>query len=470
MEQRQGRQPIFELEEEREAAKIKVIGLGGGGSNAVNRMIGAQFTGVEFAVANTDLQALRASPAAVKLQLGARLTAGLGAGSDPEIGKNAALEDRERIQKVIEGADMVFVTAGLGGGTGTGSAPVVAAVAKELGILTVAVVTKPFAFEGRKRALQAEAGMAELRAVVDTLIAIPNQRLLAVVDRGTPLLEAFKVADTVLLQAVQGISDLILVPGLINLDFADVRTIMSGMGMALMGAGVGRGEHRAIDAAQKAVASPLLDDTSIEGAKGILINFTGGSDLSIHEVEEAARIVQEAAHEEANIIFGAVIDPTLEDEVRITVIATGFTERKEAAGPGPKVVEIAEGAARHGPAQQGMAPPDLRGAGRRGGLLVRGRPRRPGLPPPPGRLERSPRKRGLDSARASRWPLPLGSKRGLRRRSRRSERRSHRLVDGELLEGTCNTWSSSIFGTGIRCRCIGAFASRGGWRRTDFAM
>ena len=343
MEQSQGRQPIFELEEERQAAKIKVIGLGGGGSNAVNRMIGAQFTGVEFAVANTDLQALRASPAVVKLQLGARLTAGLGAGSDPEIGKNAALEDRDRIQKVIEGADMVFVTAGLGGGTGTGSAPVVAAVAKELGILTVAVVTKPFAFEGRKRALQAEAGLAELRAVVDTLIAIPNQRLLAVVDRGTPLLEAFKVADTVLLQAVQGISDLILVPGLINLDFADVRTIMSGMGMALMGAGVGRGEHRAIDAAQKAVASPLLDDTSIEGARGILINFTGGSDLSIHEVEEAARIVQEAAHEEANIIFGAVIDPTLEDEVRITVIATGFAERKEVAGPGPKVVEIAKG-------------------------------------------------------------------------------------------------------------------------------
>ena len=387
MEQRQGRQPVFELEEEvREGAKIKVIGLGGGGSNAVNRMIGAQFTGVDFVVANTDLQALYASPAAVKLQLGARLTAGLGAGSDPEIGKNAALEDRDRIQKVIEGADMVFVTAGLGGGTGTGSAPVVAAVAKELGILTVAVVTKPFAFEGRKRALQAEAGMAELRAVVDTLIAIPNQRLLAVVDRGTPLLEAFKVADTVLLQAVQGISDLILVPGLINLDFADVRTIMSGMGMALMGAGVGRGEHRAIDAAQKAVASPLLDDTSIEGAKGILINFTGGSDLSIHEVEEAARIVQEAAHEDANIIFGAVIDPTLEDEVRITVIATGFTERKEAAGPGPKVVEIAEGAARPGPAQQGMAPPDLRGAGRSGRLLVRGRPRRPGLPPPAGRL------------------------------------------------------------------------------------
>jgi cell division protein FtsZ len=338
-----GRQPVFELEEEREAAKIKVIGLGGGGSNAVNRMIGAQYTGVEFIVANTDLQALRSSPAPVKLQLGARLTAGLGAGSDPQIGRNAALEDRERLQKVLEGADMVFVTAGLGGGTGTGSAPVVASVAKDLGILTVAVVTKPFVFEGRKRALQADAGLAELRQVVDTLIAIPNQRLLAVVDRGTPLLEAFKVADSVLLQAVQGISDLILVPGLINLDFADVRTIMSGMGMALMGAGIGKGEHRAIDAAQKAVASPLLDDTSIEGARGILINFTGGSDLSIHEVEEAARIVQEAAHEEANIIFGAVVDPTLEDEVRITVIATGFSDRKESAGSSHKVVEMPKG-------------------------------------------------------------------------------------------------------------------------------
>src|SRR4029453_12721637 len=335
--------PIFEIEEERQAAKIKVIGLGGGGSNAVNRMIGAQFTGVEFAVANTDLQALRASPAVVKLQLGARLTAGLGAGSDPEIGKNAALEDRDRIQKVIEGADMVFVTAGLGGGTGTGSAPVVAAVAKELGILTVAVVTKPFAFEGRKRALQAEAGMAELREVVDTLIAIPNQRLLAVVDRGTPLLEALKLADTGLLQGVQGLSPLVLLPGPITLDCADVRTIMSGMGMALMGTGTGKGEHRALDAAQKAVASPLLDETSIEGARGILINFTGGTDLSIHEVEEAARIVQEAAHEEANIIFGAVLDETLQDEVRITVIATGFTDRKEATVPGPKVVPIPSG-------------------------------------------------------------------------------------------------------------------------------
>ena len=334
------RRPVFELEETRDSAKIKVIGLGGGGSNAINRMMEARFTGVEFIVANTDSQALRASPAPLKIQLGARLTQGLGAGADPEVGKNAALEDREQIKKLLEGADMVFVTAGLGGGTGTGSAPIVAATAKELGILTVAVVTKPFAFEGRRRSQQAETGLAELRGVVDTLITIPNQRLLAVVDRGTPLIEAFKVADTVLLQAVQGISDLILVPGLINLDFADVRTIMAGMGMALMGAGVGKGEHRALDAAQKAVASPLLDETSIDGARGILINFTGGSDLSLHEVEEAARIVQEAAHEEAHIIFGAVIDPSLHDEVRITVIATGFSERKESSQPSGKVVDL----------------------------------------------------------------------------------------------------------------------------------
>jgi len=339
VEPRAGR-PVFELEEAKDSAKIKVIGLGGGGSNAINRMMEARFTGVEFIVANTDNQALRTSPAPIKIQLGARLTQGLGAGADPEVGKNAALEDREQIKKILEGADMVFVTAGLGGGTGTGSAPIVAATAKEMGILTVAVVTKPFAFEGRRRSLQADTGLTELRAVVDTLITIPNQRLLAVVDRGTPLIEAFKVADTVLLQAVQGISDLILVPGLINLDFADVRTIMAGMGMALMGAGVGKGQNRALDAAQKAVASPLLDETSIDGARGILINFTGGSDLSLHEVEEAARIVQEAAHEEAQIIFGAVIDPSLQDEVRITVIATGFSERKEASQPSGKVVEI----------------------------------------------------------------------------------------------------------------------------------
>jgi len=346
MEKDRARRPLFELDEVPQAAKIKVIGLGGGGGNAVSRMMAAQFTGVDFIVANTDMQALRASPAPVKIQLGAKLTQGLGAGSNPDVGRNAALEDPETITRLLEGADMVFITAGLGGGTGTGSAPVVASLAKDLGILTVAVVTKPFTFEGKRRQVQAEAGMDALRNVVDTLIAIPNQRLLSVVDRGTPLLEAFKVADTVLQQAVQGISDLILVPGLVNLDFADVRTIMSGMGMAMMGTGVGKGEHRALDAAQKAVASPLLDDTSIEGAKGILINFTGGSDLSIHEVEEGARIVQEAAHEEANIIFGAVIDPSLGDEVRMTVIATGFTEKKAQTEPSGKVVDLPRPAAR----------------------------------------------------------------------------------------------------------------------------
>jgi len=340
MEKDRTRRPLFELEQQVQAAKIKVIGLGGGGGNAVSRMMAAQFTGVEFIVANTDLQALHASPAPVKLQLGTRLTQGLGAGSNPDVGRGAAQEDPDQITRLLSGSDMVFITAGLGGGTGTGAAPVVASLAKDLGILTVAVVTKPFTFEGRKRMLQAEAGLEALRAVVDTLITIPNQRLLSVVDRGTPLIAAFRVADSVLQQAVQGISDLILVPGLVNLDFADVRTIMSGMGLAMMGTGTGKGENRALDAAQKAVASPLLDETSIEGARGILINFTGGADLSIHEVEEAARIVQEAAHEEAHIIFGAVIDPQLSDEVRMTVIATGFADKKDAIGVGGKVVDL----------------------------------------------------------------------------------------------------------------------------------
>ncbi len=340
MERDRARRPLFELDDVPQAAKIKVIGLGGGGGNAVSRMMAAQFTGVEFIVANTDMQALRDSPAPVRVQLGAKLTQGLGAGSNPDVGRNAALEDPETITRLLEGADMVFITAGLGGGTGTGSAPVVASLARDLGILTVAVVTKPFTFEGRKRMLQAEAGLDALRGVVDTLITIPNQRLLSVVDRGTPLIDAFRVADTVLQQAVQGISDLILVPGLVNLDFADVRTIMSGMGMAMMGTGVGRGANRALDAAQKAVASPLLDDTSIQGAKGILINFTGGMDLAIHEIEEGARIVHEAAHEDANIIFGAVLDPTLEDEVRMTVIATGFSEKKSQLEPAGKVVDL----------------------------------------------------------------------------------------------------------------------------------
>ena len=326
---------VFRLEEEDEqlAAKIKVIGLGGGGSNAVNRMIASRFTGVTFIVANTDAQALRTSPAPLRLQLGAKLTGGLGAGSDPEVGRRAATEDREDLQQTMTGADMIFITAGMGGGTGTGAAPVVAALAKELGALTVAVVTKPFAFEGSRRSRQAEAGIQELRGIVDTLITIPNQRLLTVVEKGTSLQEAFRVADSVLQQAVQGISDLILVPGLINLDFADVRTIMAGMGLALMGVGVARGEHRAIDAAQKAIASPLLEETSIEGARGLLINITGGADLTLHEVNEAASAVAEAAHEEANIIVGAVVDDTLAEEIRVTVIATGFEDRGSAAAP-----------------------------------------------------------------------------------------------------------------------------------------
>jgi cell division protein FtsZ len=336
------RRPLFELEEKEPVAKIKVIGLGGGGGNAVGRMMAAQFSGVDFIVGNTDIQALRASPAPSKIQLGTKLTGGLGAGSNPEVGRNAALENPDEISRLLQGADMVFITAGLGGGTGTGAAPVVASLAKDLGILTIAVVTKPFGFEGKMRQRQADAGLEALRPVVDTLITIPNQRLLAVVDRGTPLMEAFKVADSVLQQAVQGISDLILVPGLINLDFADVRTIMAGMGIAMMGTGVGHGEHRAIDAAQKAIASPLLDNTSIEGAKGVLINFTGGMDLALHEVEEAARIVQGAAHDDANIIFGAVVDPALQDELRVTVIATGFSEKKEAAPPGPLVGKLLE--------------------------------------------------------------------------------------------------------------------------------
>lgn len=344
---------MFELEEVSEqAAKIKVIGLGGGGSNAVNRMVGARFEGVDFIVANTDAQALRISQAGVKIQLGGGLTNGLGAGSDPEVGRRAALESREDLVRALQGADMVFLTAGLGGGTGTGGASIVASVAKELGALTVACVTKPFTFEGKKRAQQAEAGLEEIRGVVDTLIAIPNQRLLNVVDEGTTLIEAFRMADSVLHQAVQGISDLILVPGLINLDFADVRTIMSGMGLALMGTGVGRGEHRAVDAAQKAIASPLLDDTSIEGARGILINITGGPDLTLHEVSEAASAVHEAAHDEAHIIFGAVIDENLVEEVRVTVIATGFADRQPISVGPSKTVDLKAYSAGRGAAER----------------------------------------------------------------------------------------------------------------------
>jgi len=313
------------LEEEVHAgARIKVIGVGGGGSNAVNRMVQAGFQGVEFIVANTDLQALRSSPAGVKLQIGDKLTKGLGAGADPNVGRQAALEDTESIIQALDGADMIFVTTGLGGGTGTGAAPVIASLATELGALTIAVVTKPFKFEGRKRLLQAERGLDALRDCVDTIITIPNERLLSIIDRTTPLTTAFATADDVLRQAIQGISDLILVPGLINLDFADVKTIMSGMGLAMMGTGVAEGPDRAMEAARRAISSPLLEGASVNGSRGVIINVTGGPDLSLVEVSEAASIVQEAADEEANIIFGAVVDPTLKGKVKITVIATGF--------------------------------------------------------------------------------------------------------------------------------------------------
>src|ERR1700749_2620135 len=305
-------------------ARIKVVGVGGGGSNAVNRMVQAGFDGVEFVVANTDLQALRANAATVKLQIGGKLTKGLGARAEPNIGRQAALEDTDSIIQALSGADMVFVTTGLGGGTGTGAAPVIASLATELGALTVAVVTKPFKFEGRKRQLQAERGLEALRDCADTIITIPNERLLTIIDRSTPLTAAFMTADDVLRQAIQGISDLILVPGMINLDFADVKTIMSGMGLAMMGTGIAEGQERAIEAARRAISSPLLEGTSVNGARGVIINVTGGPDLSLIEVSEASSIVQEAADEDANIIFGAVLDPTLKGKVKITVIATGF--------------------------------------------------------------------------------------------------------------------------------------------------
>ncbi len=305
-------------------ARIKVIGVGGGGGNAVNRMIDAQLRGIEFIAANTDLQALAKCRAPIKLQIGNLLTKGLGAGADPEMGRKAALEDTDRILECLEGADMVFLTAGLGGGTGTGAVPVIASLAAEIGALTVAVVTKPFGFEGRRRLQYAERGVEELRSAVDTLITIPNERLLNFVERGTPLFEAFRIADDVLRQAVQGISDLITIPGEVNVDFADVRTIMTGMGMALMGTGIAKGEHRALEAAQRAISSPLLEETSIQGARGVLINISGGHDLTLHEVAEAARIISDSVDPDANIISGMVIDPTLEEAMKVTVIATGF--------------------------------------------------------------------------------------------------------------------------------------------------
>jgi cell division protein FtsZ len=313
-------------EETLQGAKIKVIGVGGGGCNAVNRMIRAKVEGVEFISANTDLQALKQSQAPLKLQLGAKLTKGLGAGANPEVGRKAALEDTDKIIESLEGSDMIFVTAGLGGGTGSGAAPVVASLASELGSLTVAVVTKPFAFEGKRRMLQAEQALAELIGCVDTVIVIPNERLMDTVERGTSFFEAFRIADDILRQAVQGISDIITIPGIINRDFADVKTIMHGMGYAVMGTAVASGSNRATEAANRAIKSPLLEDNSIQGAQGILMNITGSSSLSLHEVHEASTIIQQAAHENANVIFGAVQDEAMKESVKITVIAAGFRE------------------------------------------------------------------------------------------------------------------------------------------------
>lgn len=344
-------------------ARIKVIGIGGGGGNAVNHMIDAKIEGVEFLVANTDLQALKRSHAPVKLQIGAKLTKGLGAGANPEIGRDAALEDTEKIIEALEGADMVFVTVGLGGGTGTGAAPIVASLAAELDALTVAIVTKPFQFEGRHRQRQAEAGMDELRSVVDTLITIPNGRLLQAVDRNMALGDAFKMADDVLRQAVQGISDLITTPGFINVDFADVRTIMKGMGIALMGIGNGIGENRAMEATQRAISSPLLEEASINGARGVLVNITGGQDLTLREVDEAMNVIHDSADPDANIIFGTVTDEALQNEMKITVIATGFQQVKAEKVQPIRPTVVQGGAAGNGngtatqPARQIVPPP-----------------------------------------------------------------------------------------------------------------
>ncbi|MDQ0217167.1 cell division protein FtsZ [Peribacillus cavernae] len=306
-------------------ATLKVIGVGGGGNNAVNRMIEHGVQGVEFISVNTDAQALNLSKAEIKMQIGGKLTRGLGAGANPEVGKKAAEESKEQIEEALRGADMVFVTAGMGGGTGTGAAPVIAQIAKDLGALTVGVVTRPFTFEGRKRATQAQGGISSMKEAVDTLIVIPNDRLLEIVDKSTPMLEAFREADNVLRQGVQGISDLIAVPGLINLDFADVKTIMSNKGSALMGIGISSGESRAAEAAKKAISSPLLE-TAIDGAQGVLMNITGGSNLSLFEVQEAADIVATASDQDVNMIFGSVINENLKDEIVVTVIATGFNE------------------------------------------------------------------------------------------------------------------------------------------------
>ena len=345
-------------------AKIKVIGVGGGGGNAVNRMIESRLEGVEFVVANTDLQALKGSKAPVKIQLGVKLTNGLGAGANPDVGRRAALEDADKIIEALEGADMVFVTTGLGGGTGTGSAPIIASLASEMGALTVAVVTKPFAFEGKRRQNQAERGLQELIDSVDTTVVIPNEKLLAVAkDAG--FFESFRVADDILRQAVQGISDIITIPGIINRDFADVKTIMAGMGYAVMGTATAKGDARATAAAQAAIASPLLEAGAIDGARGILINITGSSSLRLAEVNEASTIIQSAAHEDANIIFGAVLDEKMKDEVKITVIATGFKEvRRRERAESSSALHNTRAAAAHAtyevPAIREVKPPETR--------------------------------------------------------------------------------------------------------------
>jgi cell division protein FtsZ len=320
---------MFELDENHDmGARIKVIGVGGGGCNALNTMIDLKLEGVDFIAANTDAQVLKISQSPVKIQLGEMITGGRGAGADPEIGRKATLESMDQIRDVLAGADMVFITAGLGGGTGTGGAPIVANIAKEVGALSVAIVTKPFHFEGRRRHLQAEQGWHELNRYADTLITIPNQRLLTISGKDMPLLDAFRKADEILYQAAKGISDLILVPGLINLDFADVKTVMSEMGMAMMGMGIASGENRAVEAAQRAISSPLLEDISIHGARGILLNITGGPDLTLNEINEASTLIQKETYEEANIIFGAVIDKRMNGEIRVTVIATGLGQEE----------------------------------------------------------------------------------------------------------------------------------------------
>lgn len=321
---------MFEIEEVRgQTAKIKVVGIGGAGGNAVNNMIASNLHGVEFIAVNTDTQALETSLASVKVQIGSNLTRGLGAGSDPQIGREAALEDTALIAEHLEGSDMVFITAGMGGGTGTGASPVIAGIAKELGAITVAVITKPFFYEGKIRCNNAEEGIRELKQNVDTLIVIPNDKIGLVVEKGTPLLKSFAVANDVLKQAVQGISDIILIPGLINVDFADVKTIIQDKGRGVMGSGVGRGERGAVDAAKKAISNPLLEESSIEGSKGILVNITGGLELALDDVKDAVSYIYDSAHEDVHLIFGAVIDPDVVEEVRVTVIATGFNDQKE---------------------------------------------------------------------------------------------------------------------------------------------